>query len=501
MSSAPAAPSPGSIPGDFPIAIIGAGFAGIGMAIKLKQAGIDSFVMFERAGEIGGTWRDNTYPGAACDVPSHAYSLSFEPNPDWSRAYSPSEEIQAYLLRIVDKHGLRRHLRLNTGIRKAEFDEEAGLWTLETSAGDSVQARAVVSGVGGLTEPNFPDIEGLERFQGKTIHTARWDHDYDLTGKRVAVIGTGCSAIQVIPSIADQVSHMTVFQRTAAWVVPKMDRVFSEKTKERFRNHPLTRKALRAATFFFAEGFIGPMVILNSERLSKIGEKRALRHLEKSVRDPELRKKLTPNFQFGCKRLLISDDYLPTLEREHVELVTDSIDCITERGIRTKDGRKHEFDVLIAATGFDVGFTAAPFEILGRGGRSLSEVWAEGGAQAYKGMTVSGFPNWFIIMGPNTGPGHTSVLVYTESQIGYILQAIDKLRRGGAKYVDVKQAVQDRYNEKLQRRMKHTVWTSGCASWYLAADGKNRALFPGLASEYILSARKFKQHEYDVASA
>lgn len=481
---------------DFPIAIIGAGFAGIGMAIRLKQAGILSFTIFERGSEIGGTWRDNTYPGAACDVPSHVYSYSFEPNPDWSRAFAGSEEIQRYLLGCVDRHRLRAHLRLNTEIRGAVFDEKSGVWTLTTGDGETVRARAVISGVGGLVDPSFPDIKGLDSFRGELMHTARWNHDYDLDGKRVAVIGTGASAIQVIPAIAPRVGRLTVFQRTPAWVMPKQDRVFSEVRRRRYRNSPW-RLRLRRTLLYLLSEFFGPMLILDSPRLSRIGERRSERHLRESVTDPVLREKLRPDFQLGCKRVLVSDDYWPSLERPNVELVTDPIVEIGEHSVRTRDGREHEVDAIVAATGFDVQITAAPFPVVGLRGVSLDDAWKEG-AEAYKGVSVAGIPNWFIMMGPNTGPGHTSVLIYTEAQIDYALQAIRRMIARDIKYLTVRRAVQDRYNARLRRRMKHTVWHSGCSSWYLGEDGVNHALYPGLAIEYTRSVRRFRPDEYEV---
>ena len=482
---------------DFPIAIIGAGFAGIGTAIQLKKAGIQSFTMFERAGEIGGTWRDNTYPGAACDVPSHAYSLSFEPNPSWSRAFAESGEIQEYLLGLVEKWKLRPHLRTNTEITEARFDETAGTWILTTDDGDTFTARAVVSGVGGLVDPAWPDIKGLQSFRGELFHTARWNHDFDLTGKNVAVIGTGASAVQVVPALAPQVARLSVFQRTPAWVVPKPDVRYSERARRFYARFPLALQASRLANFWMSELF-GPVIFLNSDRLSAIGQKASLRHLRSQVSDPELRAKLTPSFQFGCKRMLISSDYWSSFERENGDLVTEPIEEIRSHGIETQDGVLHEADAIVLATGFALGLATAPFPVIGRGGRTLDEAWSRG-AVAYKGMTVSGFPNWFVLMGPNTGPGHTSVLVYTETQIHYALQAIRKLKDEGIRYVDVRQDVQDRYNAGLQKRMKHMSWSSGCNSWYLSADGSNHSLYPGYASEYVIRARRFKPSEYEIA--
>jgi len=481
---------------DFPIAIIGAGFGGIGMAIRLKQAGLSSFTIFERASEIGGTWRDNTYPGAACDVPSHAYSLSFEQYPGWTRKFSPSEEIQAYLLRLVDKWGLRSHLRLATEIVEARFDEARGAWALTTGAGESVTARVVVSAVGGLVDPALPDIKGIESFAGEIFHTARWRHDYELTGKRVAVIGTGASAVQVVPAIAKQVEKLAVFQRTPAWVVPKLDKRYSERTRRLFARFPLLLRASRFLKYAASE-ILGPMIFLDAPRLSALGERMSLRHLHAQVKNPVLREKLTPHFQFGCKRILVSDDYWASFERENVELVTESIDRIDREGIVTKDGARHDVDAIVLATGFAVGLAAAPFPVTGRGGRMLDDAW-RGGAVAYKGMTVSGFPNWFILMGPNTGPGHTSVLVYTEAQIEHVREAIERIRRDRLRFVDVRPDVMERYNAGIQARMKHMVWST-CKSWYLSPDGSNHALYPGFAAEYALRARRFHPSDYELA--
>jgi cation diffusion facilitator CzcD-associated flavoprotein CzcO len=479
-----------------PIAILGAGFAGIGTAIRLKQAGIESFTIFERSHEIGGTWRDNTYPGAACDVPSHVYSLSFEPNPGWTRKFSPSGEIQAYLLGLVEKWQLRPKLKLRCEIVEARFDEPRGVWSLTSAAGESFEARVVVSCVGGLVDPASPDIKGIQSFGGELFHTARWNHDYELTGRRLAVIGTGASAVQVVPAIAPQVAKLSVFQRTPAWVVPKLDKEYPPQARERFARQPLRLKASRLAQYGLSE-LLGPMIFLDSKRLSALGEGMSLRHLRAQVADPELRRKLTPSFQFGCKRILVSDDYWASFERGNVELVTEPIAEIRHAGIETRDGRLHEVDAIVLATGFEVSLAQAPFPIFGRGGRALDAVWQRG-AVAYKGMAVSGFPNWFILMGPNTGPGHTSVLVFTEAQIEHVVQAIRTLRDDGLRWLDVRQDVQDRYNAGIQARMPRMVWHT-CKSWYLSPDGSNHALYPGFAAEYALRTRRFRPADYEIA--
>jgi cation diffusion facilitator CzcD-associated flavoprotein CzcO len=480
---------------NLPIAILGAGFAGIGTAIRLKQAGLHSFTIFERAGEIGGTWRDNTYPGAACDVPSHVYSLSFEPNPGWTRKFSPSHEIQAYLLRLVEKWQLRQHIRFHSEVVEARFDDARAVWVLTLADGATHQARAVVSGVGGLVDPALPDIKGLQSFGGEIFHTARWNHDYDFTGRSVAVIGTGASAVQVVPAIAPQVAKLAVFQRTPAWVVPKRDKRYSERSLRRYARFPALLRAKRAAMYLMSELF-GPMVFLDSKPLSAIGQALSLQHLRAQVSDPELRRKLRPGFQFGCKRILISDDYWASFERANVELVTEPIAEIRHAGIETSDGRLHELDAIVLATGFMVGLSRAPFPISGRDGRSLDEVWRDG-AVAYKGMCVPGFPNWFTLMGPNTGPGHTSVLVFTEAQIEHARAAILKLRDENVRTIEVRPDVMDRYNAGIQARMPYMVWHT-CKSWYLSADGSNHALFPGFAAEYALRTRRFEPGDYRI---
>ncbi len=482
---------------EFPIVIIGCGFGGIGMGIKLREAGIHSFTIFERADEVGGTWRDNTYPGCACDVPSYVYSFSFEPNPNWSNIFGQQQEIQQYLLDCVAKHQLRSHIRFNTAVVKAEFNDEEGIWNLTTESGEIHQARVVITAVGGLTDPALPDITGINDFKGEMFHTARWNNDYDYGNKRVAVIGTGCSAVQVIPSIQPDVAHLDVFQRTPAWIMPRHDFTISQKFKSFLAKYPKVQSAIRGVLYWGSES-LAPFLILDSKWLSKPFEALAYRNLTKHVEDPELRQKLTPHFQFGCKRMIVSDDYYPALTQENVALITSPIERITEDGIVTKDGVHHALDCIVLATGFDLSLAASPFEIQGRDQRSLNDEWSVDGAYAYKGVSIAGYPNWFSIMGPNTGPGHTSVLIYTEAQINYIMGGIQTLKTQNLKYVDVRQDVMDEYNRNIQKRMKHTVWTGGsCVSWYLNADGSNHALYPGFATEYCHGIKQFKLNEYE----
>jgi len=480
---------------DLPVLILGAGFSGIDMGIKLKQAGIENFTILERADEVGGTWRDNSYPGAGCDVHSHLYSFSFEPNPDWSRAFSGWKEILEYIKDITDKHNLRPHIKFNKEVVRAEFDEQKGLWTVETADGETYVARAVVSAAGGLANPAYPKIPGLDKFKGKLIHTARWDHDYDLKGKRVGMIGSGASAIQAGPHIAQDAEQLSVFQRTPHWIIPKPDREISGLEKTLFDKVPGLLKMRRWVLYWMYEAR-GPVIISDKPWLKKIGQTMALRHMHKQLKDPELRRACTPDYLIGCKRILISNDWYPMLERENVSLETDGIERITENGIVLKNGEERELDAIILATGFQISISNAPFKIIGRNEQGLDKAW-EGGAEAYKGVTVSGFPNLFFMLGPNTGPGHNSVLVYTEMQIEYALQAIKMLRDDDLKFLDVKQDVQDEFNEEIQGRMENTVWTSGCNSWYLSEDGKNSTLYPGLNMEYRIRTRKLKTSEYD----
>ncbi|MBX2802747.1 MAG: NAD(P)/FAD-dependent oxidoreductase [Myxococcales bacterium] len=481
---------------EFPVAVIGAGLCGIGAGIRLKQAGIHSFTIFERADRIGGTWRDNQYPGAACDVPAHLYSFSFAQNPDWSRTYAGAPEIWRYTADLVRRFELEPHLRLSTAITGARFDEASGLWHLQTDQGEEIRARAVLAGMGALVDPQLPDLEGLDDFAGETFHTARWNHDCSLQGKRVAVVGTGASAVQVVPAIASEVAQLRVFQRTPSWVLPRLDVEHGPRRRWLYRHVPGALWLSRLRTFLSAE-LRGPVVYLDSPRLSTIGERMSLRHLEEQVPDPELRARLTPDYQFGCKRVLVSSDYWPTFNEPHVQLITDPIHRIEQDGLRTADGTLHASDVIVLATGFDVSLNRPPFPVEGRHG-SLSEAWQHG-ASSYLGMMVHGFPNWFFLMGPNTAPGHTSVLVYAEAQLDYAVRAVRHLQRRGLRWMDVRAEAQQAYDDSLQARMPHMSWSSGCSSWYLSDDGVNRSLYPGPASEYVWRTRRLKRRDFHEA--
>mgnify|MGYP000293516851 CR=1 FL=1 len=417
------------------IVIVGTGFAGIGMGIRLKQAGIDDFTILEQASGVGGTWRDNHYPGAACDVESHLYSFSFEKNPGWSRTFACQKEILAYLERCADKYGIRPHIRFDTAVTGASFDEASGLWSLGTSRGETLQARVVVSGTGGLSRPSRPDLPGLSTFAGKTFHSARWDDAYPLEGKTVGVIGTGASAVQIVPAIAPRVGKLHVFQRTPPWILPKADRAFSEREKERFRRHPWRMSLERSALYWRRE--LTGLGFVVEPRLFRLLEPLVLKYLERQVRDPVLRKKLTPDYRLGCKRILPTNEYYPALQRPNVELVTEGIEAIQPAGIRTRDGEERPLDLLILATGFEAAEAVAPFAITGRGGRDLNDAWRDG-AEAYLGATVAGFPNLFLIVGPNTGLGHNSIIFMIECQVRYALDAILAMRREGWASVDVR---------------------------------------------------------------
>ncbi len=474
------------------VVIVGTGFSGLGMAIGLKRAGIDDFVVLERAADLGGTWRDNIYPGCACDVQSDLYSFSFAPNPDWRHRFSPWSGIQAYLRRCAERFGIIPHIRWGHEVRDAHWDDDERRWRIATDRGEFV-ADVLVLGTGPLSEPATPAIPGLDSFAGTVFHSARWDHAHDLAGERVAVIGTGASAVQFVPQIQPRVGQLLLFQRTPPWVVPRLDRPVSRRRRALYRALPLAQRLARGAIYwqreFQAIGFVyRPQMLAKAEGL-------VLQHLAAQVPDPALRAKLTPNYRLGCKRILLSDDFYPALTRPNVEVITERIREIRPGGIVTEDGRERAVDTIILATGFHV--TDAPYAglVRGRGGWSLADEWRDG-SRAYLGATVAGFPNLFICIGPNTGLGHSSMVFMIESQVAYVLDALRTMARRGLAAVEVRRAVQDEYNEELQRRMRRTVWTSGCGSWYLDARGRNTTLWPGFTWEYRLRTRRFDPANY-----
>lgn len=479
----------------FEIAICGTGFSGLGAAIRLKEAGFHDFVVLERANEVGGTWRDNSYPGCACDVESHLYSFSFAPNPSWSRMYSPQPEILAYLRRCAEDYAILPHVRFEHEVIEAHWNDDAQRWHISTSRGEFT-ANVLIGGMGPLSEPSIPSLPGLSSFEGKVFHSARWDHTYDLTGKRVACIGTGASAIQFVPAIQPKVSKLTLFQRTPAWVMPRMDRPVTLREHAMFERFPITQKWARAAIYLqreaFVLGFRNPLVMKKLEGL-------LLGYLEKSVPDPVLRKKLTPSFRMGCKRLLISNDYLPALCKDNVEVVTDAIVEVRAHSVVTADGKEHEVDAIIFGTGFQV--TEMPFarRIRGRGAQTLHDAW-QGSPKAHYGTTVAGFPNLFLLLGPNTGLGHTSVVLMIESQLQLVIGALSHMRKHRFTSVEPKAEQQARYVAELAKNTEGTVWASGgCVSWYIDGTGRNSTLWPGFTFSFMRRCR-FRPHEYTLSA-
>jgi cation diffusion facilitator CzcD-associated flavoprotein CzcO len=478
------------------VAVVGTGFSGLATAILLKQAGISSFVLLEKAGEVGGTWRENTYPGAACDVPSHLYSFSFEPNPAWSHAFSPQPEILEYLRHCARKYELLPYIRFHTRVVGAEFDEARGVWRVRTQSGPGVEARVLVLGNGALHLPTLPDIPGRERFQGLAFHSAQWRHDVDLTGKTVAVVGTGASAIQFVPQLAKQVGRLYLFQRNPPWILPRFDKAFGPRWHRRFARVPLLRRLYRAALYWNSEWHV--LLFLKVSWLTRLVEWVSRRHLAKSVADPRLREQLTPRYRLGCKRVLLSSDYYPAVQRPNVELVTEGIESIGPRGVRTRDGVEREVDAIVYGTGFDVARYMAPLHIVGRQGRVLNELWHEA-PRSYLGITVSGFPNLFMLMGPNTGLGHNSMIFMIEAQVRYAVQCIQALRSQDLRWLDVRPEVQDAFNDSLREKLGQTVWQSGgCRSWYQSASGQNGAIWPGSTLDYWLRTRQLHLGDYTV---
>lgn len=474
------------------IAIAGSGFGGIGLGIRLLQSGIDDFAIFERADDVGGVWRDNTYPGCACDVESHLYSFSFAPNPSWTRAYSPAAEIWQYLRDCAVRFGVRPHIRFGHEIREAAWDAAAQRWVLETSRG-RFTADFFVAAVGALSEPAMPSLPGLETFRGRVFHSARWDHSFALDGKSVAVVGTGASAIQFVPQIQPRVGKLHLFQRTPPWIVPRNDFAFSEKTKARFRRWPLLQRLLRAEIFLRRELFAIPFL---HTRLARVAERLVRRHLDKTIADPVLRAKLTPSYRLGCKRILVSDDYLPSLTQPNVDVITDAIAAVTPTGIVTRDGRERAVDAIICGTGFHVTDMPMARHVRGRDGRSLEDVWG-GSMHAHLGTTVHGFPNFFFLLGPNTGLGHTSVILMIEHQIEHLLGALAHLATKELATLEPTVEAQSAWLSYVDGRMRSTVWTTGgCASWYLDRTGRNSTLWPGYTFTFGRRVAKFDATEY-----
>jgi cation diffusion facilitator CzcD-associated flavoprotein CzcO len=474
------------------VAIAGSGFGGLGTAIRLAQSGIDDVLVFERSNDLGGVWRDNTYPGCACDVESHLYSFSFARNPEWSRSFSPAPEIHGYLRACAERFGILPRIRFDHEIQAATWDEDAQRWRLETKHG-VYTADVLVAAVGGLSEPAIPSLPGLETFAGTTFHSARWNHDHVLAGKRVAVIGTGASAIQLVPAIQPEVGQLTIFQRTPPWIVPRNDRALTDRERSVLRGSNAAQWLLRARIYALRELMALPFF---DARLAKVGQKLAETHLARHVRDPKLRAKLTPSYTMGCKRILLSDDYFPAVTKPNVEVVTDSIAEIRPEGVLTKDGTLHEVDTIIFGTGFHVQKYAFAKRIVGRGGRCLADTWSDR-MTAHLGTTVSGYPNLFLLQGPNTGLGHTSVITIIESQIEHVVSALRHLDGEKLASVEPRIEAQNAFVDFVDRKTLGTVWTSGgCESWYLDAQGRNSTLWPGFTFTFKRRVERFDPSEY-----
>ncbi len=477
----------------FYAAIIGAGFGGLGAAIRLRQAGVEDFTILERDADVGGTWRANIYPGCQCDVPSNLYSFSFAPNPDWSRAFAPQAEIEAYLHRLTARYQLRPRIRFGETVLAAHWDEAAALWRLTISTGE-ITARILIAGQGALSQPAVPDWPGLACFSGSAFHPAQWDPAQELAGRRVAVVGTGASAAQIIPAIQPQVKQLLVFQRTPPWIVPRMDGPVPLWKRRLYRRLPLMQQLSRLRHYLFNEMMVLWFIYFPSGR--KWIEREARKHLERQVADPTLRAQLTPSFEIGCKRILLSDDYYLALQQANVKLITRSVRELESGAIVTDDGQRHEVDTIVLATGFAVTNHPITRHVFGRDGRSLAEHWSHG-PQTHLGITAAGFPNLFLIAGPNTGIGHTSLLYMIEAQLEFIVGATRWMRDSGVVALEPKAIVCAEFAAEMERRLATSVWNAGrCRSWYLDSSGRNTTMWPGFTWEYALRASRFDATKY-----
>ncbi|HEV7915502.1 MAG TPA: NAD(P)/FAD-dependent oxidoreductase [Albitalea sp.] len=492
------APSSPPLPEHHELIVIGAGFGGLGAGIRLKGAGRHDYLIIEQNRGVGGTWHANRYPGAACDIPSLLYSFSFAPNPDWSSNYPGQSEIESYLNRCVERYQLAPHLRLRTRVTAIDWDERAQRWTVRaedaTGAALCWTARVIVSATGGLSRPKLPDIRGLAEFAGPVMHTARWQGEVPLAGRRIGVVGTGASAVQLVPQLVDRAAHLSLFQRTPAWVLPKRERTLSRAERWLYERVPGLRAAARA--FVYAAHELRAPGFVWKPRLLQSFEPLVLARLRRQVRDPALREALTPRYRMGCKRILLANDFYPAVQRRNVRVVTAGIERVVADGVVTTDGQHHPLDVLVMATGFHAAEAMSPFPVRGCQGVELNQVWRDG-ARAYLGTTVPGFPNLFLLTGPNTGLAHNSMVFMIESQLRYLLDALARMDRARLVSVDAKPEVADAFNSDLQRRMQRTVWsTGGCTSWYQTQDGKITTLWPGTTLEYRLRTWRFRLADY-----
>lgn len=480
------------------ITIIGSGFGGIGMAVRVKQAGFEHIRIFEKAGDVGGVWRDNSYPGAACDVPSHLYSFSFARKRDWSRRFAPQAEILDYLRETAQRFDVLRHVRLNTEVEGASFDEDSGQWTVRLADGSTHVCDVLISAVGQLSRPAFPRIPGIDSFEGAIFHSATWDHDFDLVDKKVAVIGTGASAIQFVPHVQKQAGSLTLFQRHPAHVLPKPDYAYAKAASVAFSKVPGLHAASRWTTYWQLEPRAAAFT--RFPQVMSILQRRFEKNLRHQVEDPVKRPLLMPTEPIGCKRILLSNDYCPALVQDNVSIVNDAIVEVRPEGVVTEDGSVHEVDAIILGTGFQATDFLAPMQITGRNGLDLNEAWRDG-AEAHLGITVAGFPNLFLLYGPNTNLGHTSIVFMLESQFAYILQGVKKLAQGAVKSIEVRPEVQDTFNAGIQQRTRASVWDKGCNSWYKTAAGKNTNNWPGSTLTYRLKTRRLDWNHFTLEPA
>jgi cation diffusion facilitator CzcD-associated flavoprotein CzcO len=477
------------------IAVVGGGFGGIGAAAILRRSGYHDVTVFERGERVGGVWHHNTYPGAACDVPSHLYEFSFAPNPRWSRRYSPQAEIQAYLEDVARDHGILDRIRTSTEVQSARWN--GGRWVLETSAGTH-EADVLLTACGQLSVPSVPPIRGLDGFEGPRFHTAEWRHDVDLAGKRVAVVGTGCSAIQVVPAIQPIVEHVDVYQRSPGWTIPKMDFAYGERAQRLFERFPAVQRLDRAALFAFFE--VGTAALTSKAWLRPGFRAVARWQINKAIDDPELRAKVTPSDEVGCKRIMLTDDWYPTLTRPNVELVSDRIAEVTPTAVRTDDGRERPADVLVLATGFKTHGFVAPMEVVGAEGRTLADAWSPT-ARAYLGMSVPGFPNMFLLYGPHTNGGSGSVIYTIEAGMAHVLAALEQLERAGAQSIEVRREAADAFDRELRDALAGTVWHSGCTNWYIDENGNDPNQWPWLWSTYRRRTASLAPGAYELTAA
>ena len=473
--------------------VIGTGFSGLCMAIKLKEAGFQRFVVLEKGPEVGGVWRENTYPGAACDIPAELYSFSFAMKTDWSRRYPPQPEIQSYMKECAERFGLYPFIRFNTAVSGARYIEDSAVWEVELAGGEVLRSRILVTGVGQLSRPAMPAIEGLESFAGTRFHSAQWDADFDPAGKRIGVIGTGASAIQFIPELAKSAAQVEIFQRTPPYVMPKPDRAYTALDRWMMKHVPGYKELNRK--IWYAAGEKSTGAFNNDSRLAAAYKRLTLWNMRRHIKDPQLRAKLTPDYPIGCKRVLFSHNYFQALAQDNVDVISDPIKQVTAQGLIAGE-QSYEFDALIYGTGFRATEFLAPMQISGAQGQQLSEVWADG-AEAYKGVSVHGFPNLFMLYGPNTNLGSNSIIFMIECQVGYIMQCVQRLKRGGFKAVDVKAQVMQAYNSDIQNKLKASVWSAGCSSWYHNEQGKVTNNWPGLTQEYKQLLAKLDSDSFD----